>query len=370
MATLKLVPENVVYSETLEDYTLTCDYNLPIAKRAAQVPALGSAYPGDRYLAAQTAPWGYICIETGSGTSHRTPDQGAYTTRCQYAKPKVPFTSGISGLYEVARRPETGRRGRYMGIRVFLVAEADAESIAEASLPELTPMAASGNWQYALLREKQIEKRWRVGIAKITAAYDTYAPIGEVIYVNKGILEADASAVMMWNRDVVPGTTRRIDEIYWDGSVRKCWVKVAGNNGWPLVRADMRIRAVLTSSNLALVKGLVGAVNSNGCPNIVNAAAGTLWFDKFSMRQRKRGQSTLFDCIIGLAYDPAGWDAKTLAQLQKYDIRREIVYEADGTTVVGKHTVGSWIPNSDADPTEIPITDNTASFATLNGYLS
>jgi len=369
-ANVKLIPESVVYGETLEDDTLTVDYDLPIAKRAAQTPKVGEAYPGDRYIAAQTAPWGYTVLEVGSATSRKSPDQGAYITGVKYAKPKVPFDSGISGLYEVARRPDTGRRGRRMGIRVFLAADNDAEGIADASLPELTPMAAAGNWQYALLREKQIERRWRVGIARITAVYDTYAPIGEVIYVNKGILEADVSAVMMWNKDVVPGTTHRIDEIYWDGSVRKSWVRVQGNNGWPLVRADLRIRAVLTSSNLAAVLGLVGKVNEFGCPNILGAPARTLWFDKFNMRQRKRGQGTLFDCIIGLAAEPLGWDSVTLAQLQKYDIRQEVIFKADGVTEIGKHTVGSWIPNSDAAPTKIPIPGNVASFALLNGYLS
>ena len=367
-ANVKLIPESVIFGETLEDDILTCDYDLPISKRAAQTPKVGDAYPGDRYLAAQTAPWGYTVLETGAMTSRKSPNQGAYITGVKYAKPKIPFTSGVTGLYEVARRPETGRRGRRMGIRVFLAAEADAEAIADASLPELVPMAASGNWQYALLREKQIEHRWRVGIAKITAVYDSYAPIGDVIYVNKGILEADASAVMMWNRDVVPGTTRRIDEIYWDGAVRKSWVRVAGNNGWPLVKADLRIRAVLTSSNLASIRGLVGKINSNACPNILSAGAGTLWFDKFSMRQRQRGQSTLYDCIIGLAAEPLGWDAVTLAQLQKYDIRQEVVYAADGTTALSKHNVGSWIPVS-TGTTKMPI-GNTANFGILNGYLT
>ena len=379
-ANVTLIDHSIVYGETLEDYTIQVDYALPLTYRTAQVPALGDSYPGD------TAPWGYTVInhesfktmERGGGNLRERYDLklidtrkvalGPYVTRVTYAKPKVPFDSGITGLYEVARRPETGRRGRRMGIRVFLAAEADAEAIADASLPELVPMAASGNWQYALLREKQIEHRWRVGIAKITAVYDSYAPIGDVIFVNKGILEADASAVMMWNRDVVPGTTRRIDEIYWDGAVRKSWVRVAGNNGWPLVKADLRIRAVLTSSNLASIRGLVGKINSNACPNILSAGAGTLWFDKFSMRQRQRGQSTLYDCIIGLAAEPLGWDAVTLAQLQKYDIRQEVVYAADGTTALSKHNVGSWIPVS-TGTTKMPI-GNTANFGILNGYLT
>jgi len=372
-ANVKLIPESVIFGETLEDDILTCDYDLPISKRAAQTPKVGDAYPGDRYLAAQTAPWGYTVLETGAVTSRKSPNQGAYITGVKYAKPKVPFDSGITGLYEVARRPETGRRGRRMGIRVFLAAEADAEAIADASLPELVPMAASGNWQYALLREKQIEHRWRVGIAKITAVYDSYAPIGDVIYVNKGILEADASAVMMWNRDVVPGTTRRIDEIYFDAAdsnIPKQWVRVAGNNGWPLVRADLRIRAVLTSSNLASIRGLVGKVNSNACPNILSAGAGTLWFNKFSMRQRQRGQSTLFDCIIGLAAEPLGWDSATLAQLQKYEVRQAPVLTVAGVDTGQKISRGSWVPNSGADPTKMPISGNTANFSILNGYLT
>ena len=370
-ANVKLIPASIVYGETLEDDTITVDYNLPIVKRAAQTPVLGDPYPGDAYVSAQTAPWGYTVVETGSLTSQKSPDQGAYITAVVYAKPKVPFASGMTGLYEVARQSETGRRGRYLGVRVFLAADGQAESLAEQHLAEKTAMTASGNWQYALLREKKIERRWRVGIAKITATYDTYAPIGEIIVVNKGILEADATAVMMANRAKVPNTQYRIDEIYWEDGVRKKWVVVQGNNAWPLVRADFRIRAVMTTSYLNTVKALVGLVNKYACSHICSAPEGTLWFNKFFMRQRQRGQSTLYDCLIYLAYDPLGWDAETLAQLQKFDIREEKVKDNDGAEISGaRHRTGSWIPNSNADPTKIPLPSGTASFAALNGLLS
>ena len=383
-ANVSLIEHSIVYGQTLEDYTIQVDYALPLTYRAAQIPSLGDSYPGD------TAPWGYIVVghdsfktlERGGGNLRerydlklidtRTVALGPYVTRVMYAKPKIPYDSGITGLKEVARRLDTGRLGRRTGLRVFLAAEADADSIADASLPELTPMFAAGNWQYALLREKQIEHRWRVGITKITAVYDTYAPIGEVIYVNKGILEADSVAVMMWNRDAVPGTGtpgKRIDQIYWDLDVRKQWVRVKGNNGWPLVRADYRIRAVLTTSNLATVNSLVGKVNSNACPNIVDAAAETLWFNKFSMRQRKRGEGNLFDCLIYLAHEPDGWDSATLAQLQEYVIREQKVKDNAGAEIAGaRHRTGSWTAVA-GDPTKMPI-ENTASFSILNSYLS
>lgn len=365
-ANVTLVPESVVYGETLDDYTLQVDYNIPLNYRADQVPRLGDSYPGD------TAPWGYIVIETGSAVSRRSPDQGAYLAAVKYAKPKIPFDSGMAGLYETHRRFDTGRLERRMGTRVFLAADADAETLAQSSLPEWKPMAETGAWAAALLREKQIERNWRVGLARITALYDSYAPIGEIVPINKGILEADATAVMMWNKDVVPGTTRRIDEIYWEDDVRKCWVRVTGNNGWPLVRGDLRIRATLNASNLAAVKTLVGTVNSNDCPNILGAADGTLWFKTFSLRQRKRGEGLRYDCIMGLAYDPLGWDAETLAQLQKYEVREQAVLDNDGNAIEGEfQRMGSWIPDDpDAEPTKVPIPGNTASFALLDGYLA
>ena len=373
-ANVSPVPESVAHSETLEDYILTCDYNLPRAYRAAQVPKFGDSYPGDAHLAAQTAPWGYIVVETGAATSRRSPDQGAYLTGVEYRKPKIPYESGIDGLKEIYRKPETGRLGRRMGTRIFLAADNDAETIATASLTEGTPMTTAGPWSAALLRTNAIERRWRVGLAKITTVYDSHAPIGELIVINKGILEADASAVMMWNRDVVPGTTKRIDEIYFDAAdsnIPKVWVRVKGSNGWPLIRANLRIRALLTASNLYAAKSLVGAVNSGACPNILGAAKGMLWFNKFNMRQRKWGTGRLYDVIIGLAYDPDGWDSETLAQLQKYEVREAPVLTAAGVAIDDeKVRRGSWIPNSTAEPTEMPMSGNTASFALFDSYLA
>jgi len=365
---VKLVPENIVYGETLEDYLITVDYNLPPSKRAAQIPALGDAYAGDRYTAAQTAPWGYIAIQTDSNTSRTPPNQGAYTTRVVYAKPKIPFASGITGLYEVYRRPETGRKGRYMGRRIFLAADADAEALAVSALPELTPMAVSGNWRYALLREKQIERNWRVGIARIECAYDSYAAMGETIHVNKGVLEDDASAVMVWNRMVVPGTTKRIDEIYIEDDVRRQWVRVKGNNGWPLITSNPRIRGVVTPSVRLAIRALLGHINEDSCSNI-GAAAGTLWFNQFSSRERPNTAGTLLDVLIGMAYDPAGWNTETVAQLQKYQPAREYVWK-DGEKTTETIPTGSWIPDPDGTLTNMPPTDIKASFALLNGMLS
>ena len=361
----KLVPENIVYGETLEDYTLTVDYNLPPAKRAAQVPALGDPYPGDRYTAAQTAPWGYIVVQHDSATSHRTPDQGAYTTRVVYAKPKVPFASGITGLYEVYRRPETGRKGRYMGRRVFLAADANAESLALANLAELTPMFETGNWRYALLREKQIEHNWRVGIARIECVYDSYAEMGEVVHVNKGVLEIADSAEMVWNRCVVPGTKHRIDEIYWgDDGIRRQWVRVKGNNGWPLVTAASRIRAILTAPYCLSVRALVGHINKDNCPNM-SAAAGTLWFKGMDTHVRPNSASTLYDALLYIAHNPAGWQSETVAELQKYKIVKEEV-EDSGEKV----PTGSWVPDTGTDTVEIPPVEIEADFYEVDALLT
>ena len=371
-ANVSPVPESVAHSETLEDYILTCDYNLPPAYRAAQTPQLGDSYPGDDNLEAQTAPWGYIVVETGAATSRRSPDQGAYLTGVKYAKVKTPYDSGIEDLRETYRKPETGRLGRRMGTRIFLAADNDAETIAAASLTEGTPMTTAGPWSAALLRTNAIERRWRVGLAKITTVYDSRAPIGELIVINKGILEADASTVMMWNNEVVPDTTRRIGEIYFDAdddNVPKCWIKVKGNNGWPLVRANFRIHALLDSSNLIAAIPLVGAVNSNPCPRIPGGDVGKLWCNAFRMRQRKWGTGRLYDVVIGLAYDPDGWDAQNLAQLHEFDPREAPAKTAAGVATDEMVKRGSWVPVSTAT-TKMPISGNTASFALFDGYLS
>ena len=361
---VQLIPESVVTGETLTDDTITVDYNLPPNKRAAQTPRLGDPYPGD------TSPWGFCVIETGSFTTPRGVDRGAYLTGVKYGRPKVPFTSGITGLYEVERKFETGRLGRYLGTRVFLLADDGAETLAESALPEGKPMQASGLWKDALLRQKEVERRWRYGIARVTAQYDTYSEWGEFEHVGKGILEADMTAVMQWNRDNVPGTDYRIDEIYVVGGVRKQWVRVKGNNAWPLVKANLRIRVLLNDSNLVAVKARAGCTNTDDCPNILGAKAGQLWFNNFQMRQRKRGEGRLYDALIGLAADPDGWDSQTQAQLQKFWIQEEVAHNAAGAELGGPfERTGSWIPDSAAEPTKMPLSGATASFALFNGYL-
>jgi len=249
-----------------------------------------------------------------------------------------------------------------------------------SSLAEGTKMMASSNWQYALLREKQIERNWRVGLAKITARYDSYSAPVEIFTLNKGILERDASAVMLWNRDPVPDTdpARRIDEIYFDDTddCYKKWVRVQGNNGWPLVTANLRIRAVLDAATEAVIGSLVGLVNSDDCSAL--GSAGTLWFNKFNSRQRKRGwqvegvwySGVLFDCVIGLAKDAAGWSTRTLAQLQKYGVVQHQLEDKDGVAVEGQFLpVGSWKKDS-AATTEMPPAGEPVSFSAINTLLT
>lgn len=292
--------------------------------------------------------------------------------------PTGTITYKIWAMTEIERKPLTGRKGRHLGTRTFLCVDSVAEALAESMFPELTPMAATGNWQYALLREKQVERRWRVGLAKITCQYDSYAPIGETIVINKGILECEASTIVLWNNDVVPDTDPavRIDQVYYKdvegkGRVPMKWVKVLGNNGKPLTRAIFQIRALLDTSNLNAVRALVGLINSNTCTNIFGVTAGKLWFNRFNFYQRKWGTGLLFDCIMGLAYDPAGWDTRTQVQLQKYDIERSIISKVDGTPSEQSITTAFWMPDNPTGAlTDMPFTDSRVSFALLDGYLA
>ena len=365
---VKLVPESVEYAETDTDLLKKVEYNVPQALWESQAPTFGDAYPGD------TAPWGYIVVDVQAGKSARSPDQGAYHGTVTYAQVKTPYTSGITGLREGVRRFGTGRRGRRTGTRVFYTDDNGAEGLVASALREGAPMQASGSWKAAELREKDIECRWRVGLTRVTCQYDSYAPSGEIAAANKCVLEADATAVMMWNRMPVPGTSpeRRIDEIYFDetAKVRKCWVRVEGNNAFPLVRADYRLRGTLDHSNVAQVGPLVGKVNSDACSHIGGAAGGTLWFNQFSMRQRKRGEGRRYDVVMSLSYDPGGWDSVTKAQLQKCVIREQDVEDEDGAGLSVYQRLASWVPDdATAKLTEIPLPDGTASLALLNSYL-
>jgi len=364
---VKLIPESVVYGESLEDDLITVDYNLPIGKRAAQTPKVGDPYPGDRYLAAQTAPWGYTVLETGSLTSRKSPDQGAYITGVQYAKPKVPYDSGISGLYEVYRKFETGRMGRRYGTRVFLVADANAESAAESAIPVLMPMMPSGAWSVAPLREKTIERRWRVGIAKITCIFDTVSETSELIVLNKGILECDSSVLMRPVRIDLNG--KEIGIPYKDGNVWKEWRVVKGDKSWPFPKPQPTIHALLDSSNLNAVTAIFGKFNSDACPHILGVSAGKLWFDKLWFRQRRWGSGLIYDVRMGMSVNWDGWDEETKVRLHKYISLENPLYKADSTTDTGqKKHIGFWEATGASDENVLPHAK--VSFALLNSYLS
>ena len=364
-ANVKLVPGSEVYTQTLEDDILEVDYELPLDYHEDEVPALGDSYPG------QTAPWDYIVVQTGSFTSRSGPARGAYLTGVKYARAKTPYDSGIDGLREMHRRFETGRLGRYMGTRIFLAADADAENIVAAALPEGTRMTTNNAWAAALLREKQIEKRWRVGLTKITAVYDTYTEWGgggEVLHPGKGILEYDATATRMWNlnkQDVaghIIGVPFKDDDHEWNR-----WVVIKGSNAWPLVTAQLRIRVLLGESGHNALAPLTGKVNSGACPKIIRAGAHTLWFNKLYSRQRPGG-GNLYECAIYLKYDPEGWDTESEAQLQKFQVDEVPVLE-DGVDNGQKQRVGDWLPV--ANTATVPFKGwKEASFAVINGYLA
>jgi hypothetical protein len=369
-ANVTLVPESVVYGETLEDYLLQCDYSIPPGFRAAQTPKLGDPYPGD------TAPWGYIVVETGSATAYHGVDRGAYLTGVKYAKPKIPFTSGIPGLYEIARKKATARLGRRLGERVFLAADANADALAEANLAEGVPMEGSGSWMAAVLREKTIERRWRVGIAKITAQYDSYAQMGEVMVVGKGLLECDAESILKDFPDIDSQLGgHQVDVPYFDTDKDKimCWLPIKGPCDYKisLVRAKLRIRVILSSSNLASLCPLVGKINSDACPHIIGAGKWQLWFVDLSFRQRKYGQSSLYDCIIYLLYHPVAWEEETVVQLHEHSIiqqpvRRGATYMDTGQ----KQRLSHWIPQTGTANIKKMKPADEASFALINGYLA
>ena len=367
-----LVNESVVYGETAEDDTIQCDYAIPDDYRAAEKPRLGDSYPGD------TAPWGYIVVETGSFTAPRDNDRGGFITGVKYARAKVPFESGINGVHEIARRKRTGRLGRRMGTRVFLVADSNADALAELNFPELTPMEKVGDWTPALLREKEIERRWRVGIAKITALYDTYAQMGEVLTLGNGVLECDAHAILAPVRFADEKNTKAIEVIQYNSTTKtlRKWAVIKGTQDWPRIRAMLRVRVVLVDDELRELAPLLGKFNSDSCSKIIGATAKELWFVDFQFRQRnKYSQGNLNDCLIFLAYQPGGWhggdinaDAFTV-ELQELRNLQQPDYAADNATLTGMtRIVPTWIPVSGTATINV-LPDKTASFNIINGYL-
>jgi len=363
---VKLIDESLVYGETLADYTKRVDYALPMSYQESQIPKLGDSYPGD------TAPWGYIVTETGSKTTHSGPHRGAYITGVVYTKAKIPFESGIAGAYEIERSKQTGRRSRRMGTRVFLTADSEADTIAETYLKEGTPMEEGGEWSFALLREKNIERRWRVGIAKITAVYDTYSQRGDILAIGQGILECDATTTMMWNHYQVDEDGNTIDKPFTTtAGERRQWALVQGDNGMPVVRAALRIRVLLLDSHLPDLCDLVGQVNSKSCPNILDGvAAKTLWFNALSMRQRQYGQSNLHDTVISLLYDPAGWDTNNVIELQEYVTKKQTVLQSGSSTTASGDdvTVKVWETVAGTDQETLRYWTES-DFKLINDYL-
>lgn len=362
-ADVSLIPQNIRYGQTLEDDTITAEYNLPENKREAQTPALGDAFPDN------TAPWGYIVVNTDWGTPMRRPDQGAQTVTVVFAKVKTPYTSGLDGLRESYRRFETGRLGRYMGTRVFLAADAEAEELAHASLPEAAPMMTTGAWAAALLRDKTVERRWRVGLAKITAIYDTWTEREQFEVIGKGILEARASAFGKLENFEVPGTDKKVGISYVDDDddVTYKWVAVKGAAAWPYIRGQYRIKVLLNTSDLNALAPLVGKINSEATPNILGAGKNTLWFNDLTLYQRQRGEGRLYDTTVYLAYDAGGWDAANVAQLLKFRVDEDVVFEG-GVDKGQKQRTGKWI---DAGVDTVNILHSAeADFGLIDGYLA
>ncbi|MBE3039219.1 MAG: hypothetical protein IMZ62_10460 [Chloroflexi bacterium] len=350
------VPHTIQYAETLEDDLLRQDFAIPLNYRPEQVPQLGDSYPGD------TAPWGYIVIEVGSLRPSGGKHSDAYTTTVQYAKPKIPFTSGIDNVKEVKRLKRTGRRGRFMGERVFLTVDSQADTLAETHLKEGTPMETSGVYNKALLREKEIERRWRVGLARITCQYDTYEEWGgSPLYIGQGILEGHADIGERELYDFKIDGTYKLDEPFLVGTgvdaIFKEWQLVKGMGLYPYPRGVYSIRVTLDTNLLASVMALVGKTNSDACPKILSAPADTLWFNDFDFTQHQYGTGKLYDFVAALAYEPDGWDHANVAQ------RKRLVIDSN-TNVAG------WILDTSAGNTKdfTPLT--SASFSLLNGFLA
>ena len=366
-ANVKLVPDSVDYDETLEDYIIQAEYSLPSLKRAAQTPALGDAFPDD----ADGAPWGYIITEQHWGLSSRRPAQGARILAVRYAKVKTPFTSGITGLREAYRKFETGRRGRRMGTRIFYAADTDAGGLIESALPEGLAMAEGGQWAGALLRETILEQRWRVGLARITAVYDTYAEQGELEPTGRGILEADISATRMWNTQAVDETGEKIGVPFIDTTTgqRRSWVVIKGSNAWPFITADLRIKVTLTTSQLNVLAPLCGKVNSNPCPAILGSAGKVLWFEDLVLRQRQRAAGRRYDTTIYLKYNALGWDTLTEAQLQYYKVSEVKVFDEDGVDTKKKQRTATWETVADTETKKL-LGWTEGNFGVINGYLA
>ena len=435
---VKPVPETLRYGETLEDYIITQDFNVPIALQPAQVPQLGDARE------TECAPWDYIVVETGCETSGRPPDYGAYLAGVKYAKPKRPYDTGISAvsgtatavgastlstgltwtlnqyagyaitietatvgsgqwrpilsnttagvltvekawdplptgtitykiwaITEIYRKPMTGRTARYYGIREFLCVDSLAEALAVSVFPALTPMATTGPWSYAPLREKTIERRWRVGLAKITCVYDSHAEWGATLTINKGILEGEALVLEdEYDFDGTDLEGQTIDVPFWVGTDRLRWHIIKGGKKRRVIKANFIVHAFLDLANLNAVCALVDTINSGPVTHILSGvAAKTLWFNSLKFRQKDRGQGPFYECWIGLAYNADGWQHATTAQKQKFVVAPVPKMKSDGVTPTGQiqHT-WTWKSAGAADVDIEP--QGEASYSIIDGFLA
>ncbi len=350
--------DSLRYWSTLEDDFIEADVYFKSEPTVDELPQLGDIYSGE------DTPDAMRVVRVGPYEKKTGRKMGHFMATVRFAAPKISYESGLDGLYEVNRLLRTGRRGRVYGTRVFLAADSDAETLAASYLGEFTPMFDSGPWSEALLRELEIERRWRVGVARLTAVYDNHAENARLEQVGKGLLETDAEPTWMWfNEEFEELGNRRLGEEWQESGDWYKWVLSSGAQVWPYVQTQARIRVLVNQGQLDQLAGLVGKVNSQACPHIFsNADALTLWFNGLRTRQRDDG-SGRSDALIFLLFEPSGWDTVNKAIKLKHvvqRIRNEEVPEE-------KRLVEAWKPTGDSVELAGWVNED---FSLIDGFLA
>jgi len=342
--TARLDMDSLKFWSTLEDEFLEVDVWFNAAPESGQFPQLGDLYEADGDTPDEMRLVHIGPLEKKTSGSKR----GHFMMTARFAEPMIPYASGMDGLYEVYRRPRTGRRGRRYGTRVFLATDTQAETLAARHLAEFTPMFSAGPWKAALLRELDIERRWRVGIARLTATYDSKAENARLEQVGKGILETDTTNTWMWwndGYDELGG--HRLGEVFIENGDRFRWVLMTGTQAWPYVQTQARIRVLVNKAQLSALAYLNGRVNSTSCPHVFsNAGPRKLWFNGLRTRERDDG-SGRSDALVFLRFEPQGWNTVNRAVKEKQVVRM-VDKKDNNDDDAGDAAVDGWETTSDA----------------------
>ena len=422
------IPERFRRYETLEDYVREMFFRVPAGAVETLGPNLGEPMDGDP----DGAPWGYICTEThgvadkegfavvgtykkvktfgnngllrevgrigpcpairGRYYGFRTfvaadtaPDElvhdwlppysawsgGGPNTLATVSGYHVGETTTIIGSMTTFHAHLVGKSIVITDTGTFPITAFGGETIltvtGDATCSDKT-FSIPGE---LLVQDVRVDRGWRVGLARITARYDTLNGWPALEQTpGSGILEIDVGSVS--ERLVYDLTTPKAQVIsgeWWDGAHHYRWIPVSGSPTTLRPTCTLRVRVVLLSPSVPTLMSLVGKINKDACPNLGNAGEKTLWMYRIRL-QPSRNLAYAWLAEIYLGYNPNGWDKFCVVEKQEEYIQEvEIMNSAGASFNPKKYQARASWKSLATRVFECRKVIGEANFSTINGYV-